>query len=362
VGLDDEHSLCRALESAGGSEMRKVLFAKHRSEHYGEATFEKLARSGVNAVRLPFGHWVVAGPGEGEAYEGPCLEILDRAVELANAHGLQVLLDLHGNPGGESGDRPCGKSNPKWRWQDWRREEAVELLGKVAARFSKDKCVTGLQVCNEPSDRVPVGELCGFYERAIEAIRAAGMGPDHVAVVLPIFTHWRAPEIVSYWHKRGNFFKYDNVAFDFHYYHQFDPIWKMLSQAQHLDVVADHARELALLPGAVVGEWSLSRPSKFSEEDKAAFAVHQVMGYNHSTHGWFFWNWHDHEFYPDWDMERGLLDSGKLPCPLTQRELREVLYPEWERDSWANVPTQPIPAFWPKLFGWAAWAKRIVGK
>eukprot|EP00439_Symbiodinium_sp_Y106_P033095 s2059_g3.t5 len=247
-----------------------------------EQTFADIARTGLNAVRVPFGHWVVQGPGSGEPYEGPCLE-------------------------------------------------AVEVLRLLAARYCDKSCVTGVQVCNEPSENIPADRLlCDFYEQAIEAIRSSGMGPDKVAVVLPIFTHWRMKEMLNCWNSRRNSFKFDNIAFDIHYYHDFSAIWRLLPHYRHIEVVAEHARELKLLPGSVVGEWSLSRPGYFSEEEKADFAQKQVVAYNHASHGWFFWNWHDHAFYPDWDLEKGVFGSGKLPCPLRQEELQGFLFPAWE--------------------------------
>lgn len=358
--LEDEHALCTALEAAGGLQLKQELFKVHRSRHYDESTFSKLAACGLNAVRLPFGHWVVGGPAEGEAFEGPCVEVLDRAVELASAHGLQVLLDLHGNPGGESGERPCGRRDSTWTWHRWRRDEAVELLRRLAARFCGAACVTGVQVCNEPCPSVPTEALCTFYERAVRAIREGGMGPERVAVVLPVFTQWRLPEILGCWHSRGNFLKFDNVAFDLHYYHNFSKVWKLLSQSQHLQVVAEHARELKLLPGAVVGEWSLSRPGNFTDEERAEFAVQQVLAYNHASHGWFFWNWHDHDFLPDWDLERGVLEGGKLPCPLGPQELNGSLFPDWEIDSWRSVPSTTLPGLWPRMLAWGYWLRSFV--
>ncbi|CAE7839735.1 PARV12.8 [Symbiodinium necroappetens] len=137
-------------------------------------------------------------------------------------------------------------------------------------------------------------------------------------------------EMLSCWNSRGNSFKFDNIAFDIHYYHDFSAIWRLLPHYRHIEVVAEHARELKLLPGSVVGEWSLSRPGHFSEEEKADFAQKQVVAYNHASHGWFFWNWHDHAFYPDWDLEKGVFGSGKLPCPLRQEELQGFLFPAWE--------------------------------
>eukprot|EP00913_Durusdinium_trenchii_P012296 g11545.t1 len=112
------------------------------------------------------------------------------------------------------------------------------------------------------------------------------MSADKVAVVLPIFTHWRAPEVTDAWAERGNFMKYDNVVFDLHYYHNFSSIWNLLSHRQHVDVVACHALELKCLPHAMVGEWSTSRPGQFSEAEQADFARQQVLGYNHASHGW----------------------------------------------------------------------------
>ncbi|CAE7040211.1 exgA [Symbiodinium sp. CCMP2592] len=329
-GLGDEYSVCAALQAAGGECLRSELFQWHRSQHYTEQTFADIAKTGLNAVRVPFGHWVVQGPGSGEPYEGPCLEVLDGCVQMAEAQGLQVLLDLHGNPGGESGSRPCGRESATWRWEDWRHDEAVEVLRLLAARYCDKSCVTGVQVCNEPSENIPADRLCDFYEQAIEAIRSSGMGPDKVAVVLPIFTHWRLKEMLNCWNSRGNSFKFDNIAFDIHYYHDFSAIWRLLPHYRHIEVVAEHARELKLLPGSVVGEWSLSRPGYFSEEEKADFAQKQVVAYNHASHGWFFWNWHDHAFYPDWDLEKGVFGSGKLPCPLRHEELQGFLFPAWE--------------------------------
>lgn len=345
--LEDEHSMCCALEAAGGAALREQAFKEHRATHYGEDTFRRMADCGLNAVRLPFGHWVVHQPGADEAFQGPCLEVLDRAVEFAGRHNLQLLLDLHGNPGSENGDRPSGRKSGSWSWTSWRRQEAVEVLRTVACRYKSADCVTGLQVCNEPSPNVPIAVLCSFYEEAVEAVRAAGMGPDRVAVVLPIFTHWRLAEVVECWRRRGNFLKYDNIAFDLHYYHDFCPVWGWLSQKQHLDATAEHAREVAQLPGAVVGEWSLARPcDDFCEEEMAEFARHQVLAYNHASHGWFFWNWHDYEFYPNWDMERGILGRQRLPSPLGPKELGGLLFPAWAATRPPSWPARRAPVPW----------------
>eukprot|EP00403_Amphidinium_massartii_P023490 CAMPEP_0178386368 /NCGR_PEP_ID=MMETSP0689_2-20121128/8525_1 /TAXON_ID=160604 /ORGANISM="Amphidinium massartii, Strain CS-259" /LENGTH=407 /DNA_ID=CAMNT_0020006705 /DNA_START=14 /DNA_END=1234 /DNA_ORIENTATION=+ len=326
---EDEYSFCQALLEAGGPELRKQVFKEHRQRHYTEATFRKIKEAGLNAVRVPFGYWTVFGPSDNDPYEGPCLDVLDEAVRLAGEVGLQVLLDLHSCPGGENGQRPSGRCDSSWTWTKWRQEESLDVLSFVAERYRDCACVTGLQVCNEPAESIPLEKLCGYYENAIEVVRQAGMSAGQVAIVCPVFTQGRLSSVADYWHRRGNLFKYDNVAFDIHYYHCFSFVWGLLSHRQHLGMVEEHARQLALLPGAVVGEFSLARQSTFSDEEQVEFAGHQLRGYNHSTHGWFFWNWNDDPALHDWCMEKGAFEKGRLPCPLGPEETDAVLFPEW---------------------------------
>ena len=114
---------------------------------------------------------VVTGPTQDDPYYGPCLEILDQAVEWAEKHEIQVLLDLHGNPGGESTEKPCGHANPKWEFSLWRREEALEVLRIVAERYCENECVTGIQVCNEPAWSIKPEDLVKHYIQAAKIIR-----------------------------------------------------------------------------------------------------------------------------------------------------------------------------------------------
>jgi hypothetical protein len=114
--------------------------------------------------------------------------------------------------------------------------------------------------------------------------------------------------------------------------------WSLLNHSQHCDVVEESARSMCLLEGAVVGEWSLARPSPHTEDEVRDFARRQVLAYNMSSHGWFFWNWHDHKFYDKWDME-GVLERARLPRPLGELGT-QVLRDEWARDPW-RVPVAP---------------------
>merc|ERR1719506_618775 len=111
---------------------------EHRQTYITLEDFQRIRSCGLNAVRLPFGYWTVLGPSAGEPYVGPAVEFIDKAIDWAEECGLQVLLDLHGAPGGESADAPCGRRmRPRsaWHWSQWRFKESLQALQIVATRF-----------------------------------------------------------------------------------------------------------------------------------------------------------------------------------------------------------------------------------
>lgn len=217
-----------------------------------------------------------------------------------------VLLDLHGAPGGESGGKPCGRERKDWRWQDWRMEDSLAVLRTMAQRYRGQPSVTGIAVCNEPSEQVPA-------DRAIQTIREAGMPPNEVAILLPIFRTERLDEIWQMWcRKYDGFARHANVAFDLHAYQCFGPWWQRQCLSQQLKMTRRHKKILHRVP-AVVGEWSLALGAHArgdgdpQDEDCAlkAFAAAQLDAYSHASHGWFFWNWRDHpDQHPAWDLQK----------------------------------------------------------
>ena len=300
---------------------------EHRDAFVTEEDFARIAELGLNAVRIPFGYWCVTGPTSGDLYRGPCLDVIDRAVEWAGKHKLEVVLDLHGNPGGETGERPCGRADGTWTPGRWRTDEAVEALKVVAARYADSPAVTGVQVCNEPAQSVSARDLFAFYVRAAAAVRDAGMAADRVTVILPAFTEHRLPELLPLWAEAakrggggGGGGSVAGCALDLHYYQAFGWWWQRQSARAHLRLAVGRADELRRLADdsdvpTVVGEWSLALPGH--EEEPCAetrdFAAAQLHAYERASHGWFFWNWRDGCGSP-WSL-RDAVGSGLMKIP-----------------------------------------------
>lgn len=297
----------------------------HRENYLTIKDFQQIRRCGLNAIRLPLGYWVVLGASAGEPYLGPGLEYIDRAVAWAEECGLQVVLDLHGAPGGESAEAPCGRHQrprSRWSWRDWRIEESLRALEVLARRYRNSKVVTGIEVCNEPSPNVPTRVLCEYYNRAVDVIRGAGMHHSRVAVILPLFQR-PADEVLQEW-SRVSADRHQNFCFDMHYYHCFENEWNGKTMAQQLRSVEEHADELRHFP-AVVGEWSLAlglaaqQRCLLDEEARALFGRTQLAAYSQASHGWFFWNYTDaHSIEWNWQQcyAEGAMADIAQPGPL----------------------------------------------
>ncbi|CAE8651911.1 unnamed protein product [Polarella glacialis] len=294
---------------------------------------------------------------EKDPYAGPALEYVDRAVAWAEEFGLQVLLDLHGAPGGESAEAPSGRRQrlpgSRWKWRQWRFEESLRALRIVARRYRGSKAVTGIAVCNEPSPEVPTRVLCRFYDRAVTAVRRAGLRASAATVVLPVFQR-SLPRFVEEWESmtRG---VHENICFEVHWYHCFENAWHGRTFAQHLRAVQENAEELRRYP-IVVGEWSLAlgcaaQPScSFSKDDMLTLFGHaQLAAYREASHGWFFWSWSDHPNGAEWDWqqaaEKRLLPSGdslrsELPA---LPALPPLPSPSAARDAQSPLPVAATP-------------------
>lgn len=318
--------MLRMRSQLGAAETQRAV-TSHRERYITEEDFRCIRALGLNAVRIPFGYWVAVGPAEGDPYVGAGLEHLDRALAWCQAYGLQAVLDLHGAPGGESDGKPCGRERKDWRWQEWRFDESVAALRVVAARYRGHPAVSGISVCNEPSETVPAMVLCQFYDRAVRAIREEGMAPDEVAIILPVYRTERLDEIWRLWSREfDGFVRHANTAFDLHLYHCFGTWWQRQGLANQIRMTKRHKKILRRVP-AVIGEWSLAlapeaRGDGPIEEDQAlrAFAQAQLDAYSQASHGWFFWTWRDSPLQqPGWDLRKCLTRSW-----LTKMELMDI--------------------------------------
>mmetsp|Transcript_97352 Transcript_97352/g.172364 ORF Transcript_97352/g.172364 Transcript_97352/m.172364 type:complete len:565 (+) Transcript_97352:54-1748(+) len=321
-----EWDFMKNLQKTIGKKRAAEVIRNHRETHTTKSDFERIRECGLNAVRLPIGYWCVLGPSESEPYDGPALEYVDRAVEWADACGLQIVLDLHGCPGGESGEAPCGRRqrpHGTWHWRHWRMGQTLQAIDALVQRYQKHRCVTGVAVCNEPSNSVPLSRLCRYYDKAVHRIRAGGMSASRVTVLLPLFQR-DEEEVTSFFHKltKG---RHRNICFDVHCYHCFEDEFQGKTLAGHMRAIEANAAMLRKYP-MVVGEWSLALGAATwttcgemaENEVYRLLGCGQVKAFREASHGSFFWNWRERDDV-EWNFqkafEQGLLSGPALQLP-----------------------------------------------
>jgi endoglycosylceramidase len=183
-----------------------------------EEDFAGIAEQGFNVVRLGLS-WSALEPERG-TLDKAYLAQIHQAVDQAKEHGLYVVLDMHQdswwNEGTPEGAECRPGTDPMWGYDgapDWAtitdgaprcqfqgrdispasdrafqnfyfdtdgvQSAFVETWGKLAAEFADEPAVAGYDLLNEPGfgETAPVTtsfQLGRFYDRAIDAIRAAG--------------------------------------------------------------------------------------------------------------------------------------------------------------------------------------------
>ncbi|MDG4474836.1 glycoside hydrolase family 5 protein [Thiovibrio frasassiensis] len=335
LNATDETSYCVEL---GEAEATRRLH-QHWNTFITRDDFAWLKSAGINAVRLPVGHWLF---GKDYPYhrsyqearypfvEGG-LAIVDKVFEWAGEFGLRVVLDLHAAPGCQNGFDNGGILDVcEWHTSEEYIEHSLALLERLAERYGDQPTLHGIETLNEPRWDIPTELLKRFNLEAYQRIRRH-CPPERVTVVFHDgFRSFR--EYAGFLLEP----EFRNVAIDIHRYQCFMDYDTSLDIFGHLRKSAvdwrDEADEIIRESGYQVycGEWSLGLDLKMvslwaegpfnhalEEMDlfqmSAAYrgyASAQVLTFEKYA-GWFFWTYRT-ETAPEW-CYRDCVDQGFFP-------------------------------------------------
>ncbi|MCB2145468.1 MAG: glycoside hydrolase family 5 protein [Deltaproteobacteria bacterium] len=334
LAATDETTWCAELGSEAPTRLRS-----HWERFITREDFAWLADVGINAVRIPLGHWIFGPPypyhpkygADPHPFVEGGVEVLDRALGWAEAVGLRVILDLHAAPGCQNGFDNGGILGVcEWHTREEYLAHAVAVLGRLAERFGRSPALFAIQLLNEPRWDVPTALLKDYYRRAYEAVRAH-CPPERVAVV---FHDGFRPHREYLGFMQPPAFK--NVIFDVHRYQCFEREDLDMDIHGHLHKAGDLRRQEAdeiqrgLGLPAIVGEWSLGLDLKVvslwaeGPFDHAlqhmdafqknvalrAYGAAQLLSFERYR-GWFFWSYRT-ETTPAWCF-RECVERGWLP-------------------------------------------------
>jgi len=302
----DEYSLCLDLGSRA-----KDRLDRHRETFITADDFRWIKQCGLNAVRLPVGYWALEAP-------KPFVEssrFMDFALEQCQQNGLKLILDLHGAPGSQNGWDHSGRSGPiNWPKDPQNIQETLRILESFAQKYGKHPALYGIELLNEPNDKIPLEILQKFYQDAYVRLR------KHVDPGVAIVFHDSFRALA--WQKFMQVPAFSNVILDTHLYQCFDAkdesrtALEQLAFALNRKETLDEMQEKEL--PTIVGEWSLSLPEKAmsglsalqAESVTRGYADAQLLNYE-GTRGWFFWSY-KLEYPSEWNF-RHCVERGWLP-------------------------------------------------
>lgn len=330
----DETSWCVALGSRADG-----LLKQHWQSFVNADDFNWLAERGINAVRIPIGHWLFGpdypyhpsyGVSQYPFVEGG-VEVLDNAFAWAAQFGLLVVLDLHAAPGCQNGFDNGGIQDVcEWHTRQEYIDYSLTVLERLAERYAGHPALHAIEVLNEPRWDLDTALLKRYTSAAYRRIRQH-CSAEQVAVVF----HDGFRSFRDY----AGFLRSpacSNVIFDIHRYQCFvaedinmDIYRHMQKAAIDWHAEADEIIRESGLP-TYVGEWSLGLDPKMTElwaegpcdhahphmddfqMDVAyrGYAAAQLLSFE-KYRGWFFWSYKT-ETTPLWCF-RECVERGWLP-------------------------------------------------
>ena len=172
-----------------GAERADQFWRGFRDRFITADDIARIAAEGMNHVRLPLNARLLLSEGGSPLDEG--FELIDRMVRWCRDHGLWVVLDLHGAPGGQTGTNiddslgtPALFQNPA------NRDLTVRLWRFIAERYRDEPAVAGYDLLNEPLpneyQHTYAAELVTLYRDLTAAIRQA----DGNHLIIYEGSHW----------------------------------------------------------------------------------------------------------------------------------------------------------------------------
>ncbi len=305
----DETTFCMEL----GSSAEKIL-REHWESFITPSDFKWLKDHGINAVRIPIGHWIF---GDCKPYFG-AIDILDHAMETAGEYGVDVLLDLHAAPGCQNGfDNGGIQGVMEWHLHPENVDRSVAFTRRIAERYKDCNHLLGIQLLNEPRWDVPMEILREYYHQGYEAVREH-IPAEKTAVV--IHDGFRLKEWKDFMQES----RYSNIILDTHMYQCFKEEERAFDISRHIHRAAVERKqdidEMKEYFPVCVGEWSLGlAPATYEGFDSfqketalRAYAAAQLLSFEQGE-GWFFWSYKLEEgVSPAWNF-RECVERGWLP-------------------------------------------------
>jgi len=134
----------------GEDEGRQFWKAYHEN-YITDEDIKFIKQSGFNSVRIPFNYRLFVTDSMPSKLEGEGYRLLDNVVSWCKKENLFVVLDMHGAPGGQTGDNIDDSWGYPFLFESAESQQlTVEIWRKIAERYRDEPTVIGYDLLNEP--------------------------------------------------------------------------------------------------------------------------------------------------------------------------------------------------------------------
>jgi aryl-phospho-beta-D-glucosidase BglC (GH1 family) len=155
------------------------FWSEYRKNYISETDIQRIAGLGYNSVRPALDSRLFLTETETPEPVEEGYQILDNLVKWCKARGIYVIIDMHGAPGGQTGQNIDDSANdqPELFIQPKYEKRLTDLWTSLATRYRDEPAVAGYDLLNEPlpqktgaADKYK-SQLEPLYQRLTQAIR-----------------------------------------------------------------------------------------------------------------------------------------------------------------------------------------------
>lgn len=151
-----------------GPEYAQTFWQRYLDRYITGGDIAWIAGEGFNCVRLPINARHLS--------DGRAWPYIDACVQWGKQHGVFVMLDMHGAPGGQTGQNidDCEYDQPELFQNPAFQDELIACWQALARRYRDEETVAGYDLLNEPLPNFFAqynAQLLPLYRRLAAAIR-----------------------------------------------------------------------------------------------------------------------------------------------------------------------------------------------
>jgi len=218
-----------------GSEEAQRFWKSFRRDYIAEADIKEVARLGFNSVRPALNARLFLSDDEEARPLVEGFELLDKLVQWCNENKVYIILDMHGAPGGQTGQNidDSRTDQPELFSEPANQARLEKLWVLLARRYANESTVAGYDLLNEPlpartgAEARYKADLEPLYKRLTKAIRA--VDSRHMIIV-------EGADWANDWSVFTRPFD-SNLVYQFHYY-----CWDTPSKVKNIQQYLDFQR------------------------------------------------------------------------------------------------------------------------